>query len=59
MADGVRLSVSTMRAAFPNAPDTVVNAYVGKQGVLSTVGLDNTWQRLAYCLANLHAGFTW
>ena len=61
MADGVRLSQTTMRAVFPGAPDTIINAFVEKQGVLSTVGLNKTRQRLAYCFANLHAetgGFT-
>jgi len=61
MADGVRLSQATMRAVFPDAPDTIINAFVEKQGVLSTVGLNKTRQRLAYCFANLHAetgGFT-
>jgi len=61
MADGIRLSQATMRAVFPNAPETITNAFVDKQGVLSTVGLNKTRQRLAYCFANLHAetgGFT-
>ncbi len=61
MADGIRLSQATMRAVFPGAPDTIINAFVEKQGVLSTVGLNKTRQRLAYCFANLHAetgGFT-
>lgn len=61
MADGVRLSLATMRAVFPNAPDTIISAFVEKQGVLSVVGLNQTRQRLAYCFANLHAetsGFT-
>lgn len=61
MADGVRLSQATMRAVFPGAPDTIINAFVEKQGVLSAVGLNQTRQRLAYCFANLHAetgGFT-
>lgn len=60
-ADGVRLSQATMRAVFPNAPDTIISAFVEKQGVLSVVGLNQTRQRLAYCFANLHAetgGFT-
>ena len=61
MADGVRLSQATMRAVFPNAPDTIISAFVEKQGVLSAAGLNQTRQRLAYCFANLHAetsGFT-
>ena len=55
MADGVRLSMATMRAVFPRAPDKIVDAFVEKQGVLSAVGLNRTRQRLAYCFANLHA----
>jgi putative chitinase len=61
MAEGVRLSQATMRAVFPDAPDTIIAAFVEKQGALSTVGLNKTRQRLAYCFANLHAetsGFT-
>lgn len=58
---GVRLSLATMRTVFPGAPDTIISAFVEKQGVFSAVGLDQTRQRLAYCFANLHAetgGFT-
>ena len=61
MADGVRLSLATMRAVFPRAPDAVVNAFVEKEGALTAVGLNQSRQRLAYCFANLHAetaGFT-
>lgn len=50
-----------MRAVFPKASDTIINAFVERQGALSTVGLNRTRQRLAYCFANLHAetgGFT-
>lgn len=61
MSDSVRLSQATMRAVFPNAPDTIIAAFVEKQGALSVVGLNQARQRLAYCFANLHAetgGFT-
>ena len=61
MTDGVRLSLSTMRAVFPSAPGAIIDAFVERQGVLSAVGLNRTRQRLAYCFANLHAetgGFT-
>lgn len=61
MADGTSLSPVTMRAVFPSAPDTIINAFIERQGVLSAVGLDGTRRRLAYCFANLHAetgGFT-
>lgn len=58
---GVRLSLDTMRAVFPQAPAAITAAFVEKQDVLSAVGLNQTRQRLAYCFANLHAetgGFT-
>lgn len=55
MTEGIRLSLATMRAVFPRAPDTIINAFVERQGVLSAVGLNRTRQRLAYCFANLHA----
>ncbi|MCO5129834.1 MAG: glycosyl hydrolase [Xanthobacteraceae bacterium] len=61
MADGIRLSLATMRAVFPRAPAAVVGAFVDKQGVLTAVGLNGSRRRLAYCFANLHAetaGFT-
>ncbi|MGB3044137.1 MAG: glycosyl hydrolase [Xanthobacteraceae bacterium] len=61
MPEGVRLSLATMRVAFPGASDAVVAAFVEKQGVLSAAGLNRSRQRLAYCFANLHAetsGFT-
>lgn len=61
MADGVRLMQTTMRGIFPGAPETIISAFVEKQGVLSAVGLNQSRQRLAYCFANLHAetgGFT-
>jgi len=57
----VRLSLATMRAVFPHAPDSIVYAFVERQGVLTAAGLNQTRQRLAYCFANLHAetgGFT-
>lgn len=60
-ATGVRLSLATLRAVFPEAPAAVINAFVEKQGVLTAVELNRTRQRLAYCFANLHAetgGFT-
>ena len=58
---GVRLTSANLRAIFPNAPDTVIDAFVKKQGVLSAVGVNQTRQRLAYFFANIHhetAGFT-
>ena len=44
---GVRLSQAAMRAIFPDAPDTIIGAFVEKQGVLSAVGVNQTRQRLA------------
>lgn len=61
MADGVRLSLATMQAVFPSAPDAIVNAFVERQDKLTAVRLNRTRQRLAYCFANLHVetgGFT-
>lgn len=55
MADGIRLMQTTMRGIFPGAPETIISAFVEKQGVLSAVGLNQSRQRLAYCFANLHA----
>lgn len=59
--NAVRLSLATLRAIFPKAPETVLAAFVEKQGVLSAVGVNQTRQRLAYLFANVHhetAGFT-
>ena len=55
MADGIRLSLATMRAVFPSAPEVIINAFVEKQGELTVVGVNRSRQRLAYCFANLHA----
>lgn len=57
----VRLTTALLRAIFPKAPDTIIDAFVEKQGVLSAVGVNQTRQRLAYFFANIHhetAGFT-
>lgn len=59
--NGVRLSLATLRAIFPKAPETVLAAFVEKQGVLTAAGVNQTRQRLAYLFANVHhetAGFT-
>lgn len=59
--NAVRLSLATLRAIFPKAPETILAAFVEKQGVLSAVGVNQTRQRLAYLFANVHhetAGFT-
>ena len=58
---GVRMTTALLRAIFPQAPDTIIDAFVDKQGVLSEVGVNQTRQRLAYFFANIHhetAGFT-
>jgi putative chitinase len=55
----VRLSLATVRAVFPRAPDAIVAAFVQHQDVLADVCASR--QRLAYMLANVHhetAGFT-
>lgn len=59
--NAVRLSPATLRAIFPKAPETILAAFVERQGVLSAVGVNQTRQRLAYLFANVHhetAGFT-
>jgi putative chitinase len=58
---GVRLTTALLRSIFPSAPDTIINAFVEKQGTLLSVGVNKTRQRLAYFFANVHhetAGFT-
>lgn len=58
---GVRLSRATLKAIFPEAPDTIIDAFSEKQGVLTAVGVNQTRQRLAYFFANIHhetSGFT-
>src|SRR5687768_4399036 len=58
---GVRLTTALLRSVFPKAPDTIIAAFAEKEGVLSTVGVNQTRQRLAYFFANIHhetAGFT-
>jgi putative chitinase len=58
---GVRLTAALLLSIFPDAPDTVIDAFVEKQGVLLSVGVNKTRQRLGYFFANVHhetAGFT-
>lgn len=58
---GVRLSLATLRAIFPKSPDDILAAFVEKQDALTKAGVNQTRQRLAYMLANVHhetAGFT-
>ena len=58
---GVRLTAALLRSIFPDAPGTIIDAFVDKQGVLSVVGVNQTRQRMAYFFANIHhetAGFT-
>lgn len=59
--NAVRLSPATLRAIFPKAPETILAAFVERQGVLTAAGINQTRQRLAYLFANVHhetAGFT-
>lgn len=51
---GVRLSPALLRAIFPQAPDTIIDAFANKQGALAAVGANQTRQRLAYFFANIH-----
>src|SRR5687768_5223017 len=58
---GVRLTPALLRAIFPKAPETIIDAFNDKQGVLSSVGVNQSRQRLAYFFANIHhetGGFT-
>ncbi len=58
---GVRLTPALLRSIFPKAPATIIDAFDGKQGILSAAGVNQTRQRLAYFFANVHhetAGFT-
>lgn len=59
--NGVRLSLATLRAIFPKAPETILAAFVERQGVLTAAGINQTRQRLARLFANVHhetSGFT-
>ena len=48
---GVRLTAALLLSIFPDAPDTLVDAFVEKQGVLLSVGVNKSRQRLAYFFA--------
>lgn len=59
--NGVRLSLATLRAIFPKAPETILAAFVERQGVLTAAGINQTRQRLAHLFANIRhetSGFT-
>lgn len=58
---GVRLTAALLRNIFPDAPGAIIQTFVDKQGVLGSVGVNQTRQRLAYFFANIHhetGGFT-
>lgn len=43
MTDGIRLSLATMRAVFPGAPDTIINAFDGVSLLNSSGGKQNIY----------------
>jgi predicted chitinase len=49
----IQLTVEAMRKMFPRAPESVIAAFVGKQGVLEKAGVNHTRTRLAYFFANI------
>jgi putative chitinase len=49
----IELTRESLRAIFPRAPQTVIEAFVTKQDVLTKVGVNATRPRLAVFLANL------
>ena len=50
----ITLTRDILRRIFPAAPQSIIDAYVAKPGVLASAGL-TTVDRLAYCFANIHA----
>lgn len=51
---GVRLTQSALKDIFPKAPASIIKAFLEKQDVLSSVGVNQTRRRLAYFFANIH-----
>lgn len=51
----LKLTASAVMDIFPRASQQVLDAFVADQASLAKVGLLNSSQRLAYCLANIHA----
>lgn len=57
----LKLSHESMRQLFPNAPQSVLDAFVAKQHILTRAGINQTRNRLAYFFANIEhecGGFT-
>ena len=57
----LELARADLRAIFPKAPETIISAFVDKQGLLTASGVNQSRARLAYFFANIHhetAGFT-
>lgn len=45
---------ATLNAIFPDAANTIITAFVDKQGMLMSVGVNQTRPWLAYLFANVH-----
>lgn len=57
----IKLSTDALRAIFPRAPQEVVDAFVGKQNLLTKAGINANRSRMAYFFANIEhecGGFT-
>jgi predicted chitinase len=57
----IKLNAETLRAILPRAPQSVIDAFVAKQGLLTKAGINATRARLSYFFANIEhecAGFT-
>jgi putative chitinase len=57
----IKLTKESLRAIFPRAPQTVIDAFVAKQDLLTKAGINATRVRMAYFFANIEhecGGFT-
>lgn len=45
---------ATLNAIFPDAANTIITAFVDKQGILMSAGVNQTRPWLAYLFANVH-----
>lgn len=57
----IKLTKEAMRAIFPRAPQTVIDAFVAKQDLLTKAGINASRVRMAYFFANIEhecGGFT-
>lgn len=57
----IKLTKDSLRAIFPRAPETVIDAFVAKQDVLTKAGINASRIRMAYFFANVEhecGGFT-